>query len=170
MKSTVVYMSVSGNTKKVATVIAEGLPGEVRLCALSDEVRVADQDLLFVGMPMHQFGAPEPVSAFLKGACQGHRVALFVTHAAPGDLPELQTWLESCVQAAEGCDVVGVFDCQGQVPPETRQSWIDTGVPMLVQFGQMAAIAVGQPDEAALDRAGRFAAEMAESAASLTHR
>ena len=167
MKSTVVYMSVSGNTKKVAGAIAEALPGEVHLAELGDEVRVADHDLLFVGMPMHQFGAPEAVSQFLKSACQDRRVALFVTHAAPEDMPELQSWLDSCVQAAEGCDVVGVFNCQGQVPQETRQSWIDTGVPMLVQFGQMAAIADGQPDDAALDRARRFAIEMAESVAVL---
>jgi hypothetical protein len=80
-------------------------------------------------------------------------------------MPELQSWLDSCVQAAEGCTVVGVFNCQGQVPQETRQSWIDTGVPMLVQFGQMAAIADGMPDDAALDRARRFAIEMAESTA-----
>ena len=160
-------MSVSGNTKKVAGAIAEALPGEVQLAELGNEVRVADHDLLFVGMPMHQFGAPEAVSQFLKSACQDRRVALFVTHAAPEDMPELQSWLDSCVQAAEGCDVVGVFNCQGQVPQETRQSWIDTGVPMLVQFGQMAAIADGQPDDAALDRARRFAIEMAESTAVL---
>lgn len=167
MKSTVIYMSVSGNTKQVAGAIAEALPGEVQLAELGSEVRVADDDLLFVGMPMHQFGAPEAVSQFLRSACQDRRVALFVTHAAPEDMPELQSWLDSCAQAAEGCDVVGVFHCQGQVPQETRQSWIDTGVPMLVQFGQMAAIADGQPDDAALDRARRFAIEMAESTAVL---
>jgi len=165
MKSTVVYMSVSGNTRKVACAIAEALPGEVQLAELASEVCVAGNDILFVGMPMHQFGAPEAVSLFLKSACRDQRVALFVTHAAPEDMPELQTWLDSCVQAAEGCDVVGVFNCQGQVPQETRQSWIDTGVPMLVQFGQMAAIADGQPDDASLDRARSFAIEVAESIA-----
>jgi hypothetical protein len=36
-----------------------------------------------------------------------------------------------------------------------------------VQFGQMAAIADGMPDDAALDRARRFAIEMAESTAIL---
>jgi flavodoxin len=66
MKSTVVYMSVSGNTKKVAGAIAEALPGEVHLAELGNDMSIADHHLLFVGMPMHQFGAPEAVSRFLK--------------------------------------------------------------------------------------------------------
>ncbi len=73
-------------------------------------------------------------------------------------MPELAPWLDACREAAAGCEVVGVFNCQGQVPASTRQSWmIDTGVPMLVRFGQMAAVADGQPGEAALRRAGDFA-------------
>jgi hypothetical protein len=86
-------------------------------------------------------------------------VALFITHAAGEEMPELVPWLDACREAAAGCEVVDVFNCQGQVPASTRQSWIDTGVPMLVQFGQMAAVADGQPDEAALARAGDFARE-----------
>jgi hypothetical protein len=84
---------------------------------------------------------------------------LFITHAASEEMPELVPWLDACREAAVGCEVVGVFNCQGQVPPATRQSWIDTGVPMLVQFGQLAGMADGQPDEAALRRARDFARE-----------
>ena len=158
MKTSVLYMSGSGNTEKVARAIAEALPGEVQPVAIGKGADPEDSELLFVGMPMHQFGAPEPVARFLHDACQGRRVALFVTHAAPEELHELAAWLDSCAEAAAGSELVGLFNCQGQVPPETRQSWIDTGVPMLVQFGEMAAVADGQPDEEALERARRFAA------------
>lgn len=168
MRTAVMYMSVSGNTQKVARAIADALPGEVRLAEIGDDEAVDDCDLVFVGMPMHQFGAPEAVSRYLADQCRGRRVALFVTHAAPDDLPELDSWLTSCEEAADACRLAGVFHCQGQVPQETRQGWIATGVPMLVQFGEMAAVADGQPDEAALDRARRFAVETATSTEAAT--
>ena len=159
MRSAVIYFSVSGNTEKVARAIAGVLPGDVDLAELGEAPPLEDCDLCFVGMPIHQFGAPEPVQEFLRTACQQRRVALFVTHAAGEEMPELVPWLDACREAAAGCEVVGVFNRQGQVPASTRQSWIDTGVPMLVQFGQMAAVADGQPDEAALRRARHFARE-----------
>ena len=164
MRSAVVYFSVGGNTERVARAIAEALPGEVDLAELNSAPPLDGYDLVFVGMPIHQFGAPPAVRDYLQGACQGRRVALFITHAAGVDMPELAPWLVACREAAEGCDVVGVFNCQGQVPPATRQQWIDSGIPMLVQFGQMASIADGQPDDAALLKARAFAREVASTA------
>ena len=162
MRSAVIYFSVSGNTEKVARAIAEALPGQVVLAELGAAPSLEGCDLAFVGMPIHQFGAPAPVREFLQTACQERPVALFVTHAAGEDMPEVASWLDACREAAAGSEIVGLFNCQGQVPPETRQSWIDTGVPMLVQFGQMAGMADGQPDEAALRRAAGFARETAD--------
>jgi flavodoxin len=167
MRSAVIYFSVSGNTEKVARAIAEALPGDVELAELGAAPSLEGCDLVFVGMPIHQFGAPERVQEFLRTACPQRRVALFITHAAGEEMPELVPWLDACRGAAAGCEVVGVFNCQGQVPPATRQGWIDTGVPMLVQFGQMAGMADGQPDEAALRRARDFAREAADRIAAL---
>lgn len=148
MRAAVIYFSVSGNTEKVARAIAEALPGDVELARLGEAPSLEGHDLVFVGMPVHQFGAPAPVQEFLRSSCRSRRVALFITHAAGEDIPELDSWLDACREAAAGCELVGVFNCQGQVPAATRQAWIDTGVPMLVEFGQMAGMADGQPDRA----------------------
>jgi flavodoxin len=161
MRSAVIYFSVGGNTAKIAQAIADALPGDVELAKLQQAPSLDGYDVVFVGMPIHQFGAPAAVRDFLQSDCQGRRVALFVTHAAGEDMPELQPWLKACQEAADGCDVAGVFNCQGQVPDATRRQWIASGIPMLVQFGQLAAIADGQPDEAALQRATAFARRVA---------
>jgi flavodoxin len=157
MRSAVIYFSVSGNTAKVARAIADALPDEVHLAELKHAPSLEGYDVVFLGMPIHQFGPPEAVCTFLESACKGRCVALFITHAAGEEMPELEPWLAACREAASGCEVVGMFSCQGQVPAATRQQWIDSGVPMLVQFGQMAGIADGQPNEAALERARAFA-------------
>ena len=122
MRSAVIYFSVSGNTEKVARAIAEALPGDVELAELGEAPPLEGCDLAFVGMPIHQFGAPEPVQEFLRTACQQRRVALFITHAAGEEMPELVPWLDACREAAAGCEVVGVFNCQGQVPPRPARA------------------------------------------------
>jgi flavodoxin len=157
MRSAVVYFSVSGNTEKVAHAIAQALPGEVDLAELAGAPSLEGYDVVFVGMPIHQFGPPERVRDYLQTACRGRRVALFVTHAAGEGMPELEPWLAACRESASDSEIIGTFNCQGEVPMSTRQQWIDSGVPLLVQFGHMADIADGQPDEAALERAKAFA-------------
>jgi len=161
MRSTVVYFSASGNTEKVAKAIAGALPGEVELARLDQAPALEGSDIVFVGMPIHQFGPPKAVCEYLQGACRGRRVALFITHAAGEDMPEVAPWIDACREAASDCDLLDTFNCQGQVPAATRQEWIDTGVPMLVQFGQMAGMADGQPNEAALERARAYACHVA---------
>jgi flavodoxin len=168
MESAVVYFSVSGNTEKVARAIAQALPDEVDLAALERAPSLDGYDVVFVGMPIHQFGPPECVREYLQSTCQARRVALFITHAASEEMPELEPWLAACRESASGSEIIGTFNCQGEVPMGTRQQWIDSGVPLLVQFGQMAGIADGQPDEAALERARAFARRVAAEIASVS--
>ena len=161
VKIAVVYYSQGGNTKKVAETIAGSLAGDVLLASISDNPDLQGYNLVFVGMPIHRFGPPEPVKDFLKSRCVGLSVALFITHAADESMQEVKPWLEGCRQAADCANIVGLFHCQGQVADTVKQSWIDSGIPMLVQFGKLSAMADGQPDESRLARARAFAQEMA---------
>ena len=161
MKTAVVYHTASGNTQKVAAAIAAALEPAVTAVPLSDAPPLDDCDLVFFGMPIEQFGAPKPARAFLEQRCAGHRVALFVTHAAPEDAPELSPWLDNCRQAAAGTELVGLFNCQGQLAEPVRQAMLASGMPELVGFAEMANVAAGQPDESRLAAAAEFARDTA---------
>jgi hypothetical protein len=160
MRYVVTCFSQTGNTRKVAEAIAAALPEDV---AASDfaEAPLDGADLVFVGMPVVRFGAPNEARTFLQERCRGRRVALFVTHAAGEDMPELQPWLDACRAAAEGCDVVDLFHCQGQLAEPVRQWMAGCGMPDLVAFAEMAGAADGQPDETRLRAAADFAVRVA---------
>lgn len=184
MKTAVVYYSASGNTATVAGAIAQALgatgPGvdadtcgaidvahrdvascDVALAPIAEAPPLDGTDLVFVGMPIERFGAPEPAQRFLAEECTGRRVALFVTHAAPDDLPDVKVWLDACRDAAANTDLIGLFHCQGQLAEPVKQAMLESGMQALVGFAEMADCAAGQPDEAALWRAAAFAREAA---------
>lgn len=168
MDFVVTCYSQTGNTRKVADAVAGALPGTPPVTDLAGAV-LDDADLVFVGMPVVSFGAPAEVRSFLQERCRGTRVALFITHAAREDTPELQPWLQACRDAAEGCDVVGLFHCQGQLADPVRRWMAASDMPDLVRFAQLAGDADGQPDEGRLAAAARFAEQVASELASGLH-
>jgi len=181
MKTAVVYYSETGNTAQVGRAIARALDSVVTpdntaadratsatsnasnapavVAPIQDEPSLDGCDLVFVGMPVIRFGAPEPAQAFLEEQCAGRRVALFVTHTAPDYLDLLEGWLNACKVAATAAsaELVGFFHCQGALAEPVRQYMLASGDAMLTQFAEMAACADGQPDDAALARAAEFA-------------
>jgi Flavodoxin domain len=161
MKSTVTYFSQSGNTQKVAEAIADALPGDVTFGELASVPAAADADVVFVGMPIVRFGPPEEVRDYLRRDCAGRDVALFVTHAAPEDINDVQPWLEACRDAASGCRLVGFFHCQGRLAEPVRQWMAASGMPDMVRFADMAHLADGQPDASRLASARAFAESVA---------
>ena len=156
----VVYHSETGNTARVGGAIARAIGDEAILARLEEAPSLEDRGLVFVGMPLVKFGPPEAVRQFIEERCAGKQVALFVTHAAPTGLELLQPWLEACSKTASAADLVGFFHCQGQLAEPVRQYMLESGVPMLVQFAEMAACADGEPGEAALRRAADFARDV----------
>jgi flavodoxin I len=161
MKSAVVYLSQSGQTEKVARAIAAALPGDVASGPIGAAPPLDDRDVVFVGMPIHSFGAPEAVREFLQNSCTGRRVALFITHASPeGAGPMLDEWLATCRAAAAGAEVVGCFDCQGELAAPVKDHMLNSGDPNLARWAQDDN-SQGQPDEQSLERAGAFAREVA---------
>lgn len=100
MKVIVVYMSLSGNTKKIAEAIFQEIQEEKEIKELNEIDDLEGYDLAFVGFPMHGFGAPEEAKGFLEKQCQGKKIVLFVTHGAAEESGELQPWLVKCREAA----------------------------------------------------------------------
>jgi hypothetical protein len=160
MKTLVVYLSQTGNTRKVAESIYAALEGEKVLLPLEDIRALQDYDLIFFGFPIHAFAPAEAARVFLGTHAVGRRLALFITHAVPEDYPELDQWLRRCRKAAEGAEIVDQFHCQGELAEGIRIWLLQSKDSRLRRFGERGAASKGQPDASRLQRAGAFARDL----------
>jgi hypothetical protein len=162
MRALVAYMSKTGNTKKVAEAIYEALDCDKEIVPVDQVVDIGGYDLSFLGFPMQRFGPDPKTVSFLRKHCQpGRDVALFVTHAAPEDEAELPGWLEGFRNAVAGANILGMFDCQGQLAKGIKC------IMSIMPNRELRAMArrdnsQGQPDAARLDRARAYARETLE--------
>jgi flavodoxin I len=155
MKVLVAYMSHTGNTKKVAEAIYGALPEPKDIKPITDVTTLEGYDLSFLGFPMRQFGPDKQAKTFLETHVKDRAIALFVTHMSPEDAPQLQGWLQKYRDAAVGANILGFFDCQGQVSGLMKIIMI---IPLA--FMGKADTSQGQPDAARLERARTFANEI----------
>lgn len=160
MKVLVAYMSQSGNTKKVAEAMFDAIQDEKEIKELSDIESVDGYDLLFVGFPIQAFGPAEKAKQFMEKYISGKKVALFTTHASPEDSEDLPPWLEVCKKAAAGAEIVGFFNCQGELALDIMEMLKSSDDPKLKSFGELGPTTKGQPDASRIERARAFAKEM----------
>ena len=159
MKALVAYMSKTGNTKKVAEAIFEALDCEKEIMPVEQVADISGYDLSFLGFPVQRFGPDPKTVRLLQQHCQpGRDVALFITHAAPEDEAQLPEWLAGFRTAAARANIVGIFECQGQLSKGTKR--IMSILPMR-GLRQMAKRdnSQGQPDATRLARARAFGRE-----------
>ncbi len=162
MKALVAFMSSTGNTKKVAQAIYDELTCEKEIKPILDVQDIGGYDLSFLGFPTHQMGPDKKTKELLAKHCvDGRKVALFVTHASPEDAPELPEWMEKFKQAARGANLVGFFDCQGEMSKNVK---LILKLSPNKKFREWAKKdnSQGQPDEARLAKARAFARETME--------
>ncbi|NQT73672.1 MAG: flavodoxin [Chloroflexi bacterium] len=160
MKVLVTYMSQSGNTKKVAEAMFDAIQVEKEIKELSEIESVDGYDLLLVGFPIQAFGPAEKAKQFMAQNVNGKKVALFTTHASPEDSEDLPPWLEACKKAAAGAEIVGFFNCQGELAPDIMEMLKSSDDPKLKSFGELGPTTKGQPDASRIERARVFAKEM----------
>jgi len=159
MKILVTYLTVTGNTKKVADAIFGVIEEEKTIQPISEVNDIEGYDLTFVGSPMHGFGLNNTVKEFIEKKGKGKNIALFVTHASPEGDEQLQGWLDSCKEAAAGANLVGFFDCQGEMSKEIADAMAKMDDPEIAAWGKMRDETLGQPDVTRLERARVFARE-----------
>ncbi|MDY6794401.1 MAG: flavodoxin family protein [Actinomycetota bacterium] len=160
MKTLVSYFSQTGNTKRVADAIYGEINGEKELKELGDVGSLWDYDLAFIGFPIHAFGPAQPAKDFLQQQAKGKKVALFITHAAPEGEEGIEDWLNNCRKAASDAELVGMFDCQGELDQNTADFLLKSDNPMFQEFGARRPDTLGQPDESRLARAREYAREI----------
>jgi flavodoxin I len=157
VKALVAYTSSTGNTRKVAEAIYSALTCDKEIKPIQEVKDIADYDITFLGFPTHQFGPDKKTIEFLTTHCtEDRKVALFVTHAAPSNTPELVDWMAKFKDAAKGADVVGFFECQGQLSKGVERM-LKIWPNKQIRFFAKNHNSQGQPDQSALKRAQEFA-------------
>jgi flavodoxin len=143
--------------------VAEAIFGEIgedrEIRPQGDVETLEGYDLVFVGSPLHGFGLNENVKEFIEEHGRGKNIALFVTHAAPEESGPLQGWLANCRKAASGSNLVGFFNCQGEMHKELAEAMSKMDDPQIASWGRQRHITLGQPDVSRLERARAFARE-----------
>ncbi len=160
MKVLVGYMSQTGNTKKVAEAIFSQIQADKEIKSLDEIQSLKGYDLAFIGFPIQAFAPANDAKVFLEKHSAGRKLALFVTHGTPEDYEELPGWLELCKAAAAAGNVVGFFDCRGELSEPIAEMLKQSGDPKMVKFGEMRPSSMGQPDKARLERARAFARQV----------
>jgi flavodoxin len=159
MRVLVAYMTSTGNTKKIAEAVYGEINCEKELKPIKEVQDIGAYDLAFFGFPTHAEGPDKNVKEVLAKHCtNGRKVALFVTHCAPENAPEVPDWMAKFKQAAAGADIVGFFDCQGQMSKGVK---LFLSISPKKKFRTWAKKdnSQGQPDEARLEKARTFARE-----------
>ncbi len=169
MKVLVAYMSKTGNTKKIAQAIFEGIDADKEIKTITEVDSTAGYDISFLGFPIQKMGPDKKTVQFLEKHCiKGRKVVLFITHAAPEDSPDLPSMLDKFRQAARGADIVDMFDCQGQ---------LGACIKLIMSICPDAQLRLwakqdnskGQPDTTRLDRARLFSRNVMEQLRSKTY-
>jgi flavodoxin len=160
MKVLVTYVSRTGNTKKVAQAIFDQVKGSKDMKELDQVTTLEGYDLAFVGFPIEAYGPAKPAADFLQKHADGRNIALFVTHASPEDSPEMPGYLKGCRAAAAQANLVGVFDCQGELSEQIADFMTKSGDEKLAAWAKERPSTIGQPDATRLQRAGRWAKEV----------
>lgn len=160
MKVMVAYMSLTGNTKKVAEAIFDEIQEEKEIKELGEVQTLESYDLAFIGFPIHREGPPDNVKAFLERHTKGKKLALFITHAMPPVLEMLEEVLTKCKDLVAEADLLGTFDCQGELDEAVAQKLLKSPDPNMQKFGTMRAL--NHPDDTDIENAKVFASDIME--------
>jgi flavodoxin len=118
MKVLVTYRTVSGNTKKVVEAIYDEIQTNKEIKPWAETESLEGYDLTFVGFPIEALGPGPASKEWLAEQVNGKRIALVITHGSPEEAPLLPEWLQKCRDAAVGAEIVGLFNCRGDMSPQ----------------------------------------------------
>jgi len=165
MKILVTYYTQTGNTQKVGEAIFSEIHGEKEIKPLHEVSGLEGYDLIFIGFPILRFGPPRIIRTFLWKHAKEKNVALFVTHASwnsPELTTDLETWLSKCKAAATGSNLLGFFDCQGELAESPAELFLQSEFQEIRHFGSLRSLTVGHPNAEDIAHAKIFARKVLE--------
>lgn len=165
MKILVTYSTRTNNTK----IIAEAIYGEIEF---KKDIRIMEEldnlneyELVFFGFPIENYGPSQEVREFLKKHSTNKKIALFITHGSPEYSDFLLPWLEESKKCLDDTtELLGLFNCQGDVAQSVIDSMSKSDNPILRYFAQESSKVSGQPDETRVKKAKDFANEILNKA------
>jgi len=159
----VTYQSQTGNTKKVAEAIFDALPEPKEKKPIKEAESLEGYDLVFLGFPVHGGGPNKKARSYLENNTKDKQIALFITHAAPETAPEIPETIQNFRDASCEAEIVGVFNCQGQLSGIVKALMRIAPAPHVREWARFDN-SKGQPDAGRLEKAATFAASVMEKA------
>ena len=173
MKTLVTYFSQTGNTKKIAEAIYETISDEKEIKTLNEVENLDNYDFTFIGFPVQNFQPHPNGKKFVKKYAGGKKIAMFVTHATAGGMtsesdPEglLENTLTKCKNSAAESELVGFYECQGELSEKVANLLLGMKDPQLQGFGKRRSETIGHPNEIEIENARKFALETMEKISS----
>lgn len=124
MKVLITYYSGTGNTKKIAHAIKEGLTDhEVDLFPVKEvnPVELGSYDLLFLGSGTYGFNVSRKITSLIKKAPSlPSNIAYFSTHESQKSWPNAFKSVNDMLKDHD-CKILGEFDCCGENLVEKAQ-------------------------------------------------
>jgi flavodoxin len=163
MKTLVAYTSQTGNTEKIAHAIFSGITGRKVLQTMSEIKNTDGYDIIYAGFPIYNFEPVHTAKDFLHNIGHDKKVILFMTMALTAapvndqnkDLYQLT--INNCRKCILNSELLGVFDCPGELSEVTANALLKSNDPMLQGFGSMRHYTIGYPNEENILSAKAFA-------------
>lgn len=122
MKQLVVYSTRGGNTKKLAEAAFSRLPGEKDIFPVSQAPDPKEFDVAVIAF-WFKGGQPDPDSQeYLKKCSGATKVFLIGCHGAATNSDHARMGMNQAKELASGANIVGMFSCQGEVPPQVLEN------------------------------------------------
>jgi flavodoxin len=148
MKSLVVYSSQTGNTRKLAEAVFEGLTGDKALYPVEEAPEPSGYGFIAVGFWL-MGGKPDPKSSDYLGRVGNKPLFLFATHGAGAGSDHAIHGMALAKSLAAESDIRGTYSCQGEVSPKILEKASKKPEPPV--WLADAPDAVGHPDDADVD-------------------
>jgi flavodoxin len=164
-KTLITYCSQTGNTRRIAESICNGIPDNKELKNLSEVENLDEYGLIFIGFPIYNFEPIKQAKDFMQKRLSGKKIAIFMTMAltsAPSNEQTAELYnltLRNCRMFADGANILGVFDCPGELSESTANALMNSNDPQLRMFGMMRHFSIGFPNEKNIKDAELFARE-----------
>ena len=120
----IIFSSLTGNTKKLADTIHEMLPHDKCDYFGENDSRVPQSDLLYIGFWTDK-GNADHKTLELLAKLKNKKIFLFGTAGFGGSDLYFKKILEQVRQSIDSSNVViGEYMCQGKMPPSVRERYI----------------------------------------------
>jgi flavodoxin len=149
MKSIIVYSSQTGNTQKLAETIYENLSDDKNIFKIEDAPDPSGFDLVCLGFWL-MAGKPDPKSQDYLTKITNQKLFLFATHGAESQSEHAQQAMNTAKSMANQADIIGSFNCPGEVNPKILEKAGSKPVPPV--WLKDAPNAKGHPDNADLEQ------------------